>query len=92
MKSVVRLLLIIIVLLFLPLLIHENLVARENVDRARAEYERTATRLKTTTADLQRIERRLTRLTTSLGAVEDEVREQHRMIRPGETLVLINSQ
>ncbi len=56
---------------------------------AQEHYERTMAEVEQVNARLQQTERRLQRLTSSLEAVELEARYQLRMIKPGETLVLV---
>jgi cell division protein FtsB len=87
-----RLVLLCALLLALPALILSNLVSRTEIDGAEALYERTRRDLESTDARLRDAEARLTRLTTSVNAVEQEARERFRLIRPGETLVLIEQE
>lgn len=56
---------------------------------AEARYRETAEDFAEISAGLREVENTLTLLTTSLEAVEHEVRSELRMIKPGEKLVLI---
>lgn len=56
---------------------------------AEARYRQTAEDFAAISAEKQEVEHTLTMLTTSLEAVEREVRRELRMIRPGEKLILI---
>ena len=84
-----RLVLLCALLFALPALILSNLVSRTEIDGAQALYSRTRRDLELTDQRLREAEARLTRLTTSVNAVEQAARERFRLIRPGETLVLI---
>mgnify|MGYP006311507297 FL=1 len=88
-KTIFRWLAFLLVLAALPYLVYENLLSEKEAHQAERNYERTARQLELTTQNLREVEHRLTRLTTSVEAVEDEAREQHRMIKPGETLLLV---
>ncbi len=66
-----------------------TLVIGEETTRARARYDQTAESIRRTNARLEGIEGKLRQLTGSVVAVEEEVREQLRMVKPGESLILI---
>jgi len=53
------------------------------------EYSRASADLAAVTRKLSSVEMRLHRLTTSVEAVERAGRDQFKMIRPGETLILV---
>ena len=89
MKTAVRTLLLLIALVSFPGMIYSYWLCRAEIDIARDRYKRTLHHERRSDADLASVEGRLVRMTTSLEAVEDEVREQHRLVRPGERLVLL---
>ncbi len=61
----------------------------EEHSKAHGHYAETAAELERINDRLRQSEQRLQRLTSSLEAVELEARHQFRMIKPGETLVLV---
>lgn len=89
MKTAVRTLLLLIVITSLPAIVYCYWLCRAEIDIARDRYDRTLHHERRSQSDLASVEGRLVRMTTSLEAVEDEVREQHRLVRPGERLVLL---
>lgn len=91
MKLWFRLLVLLIILAFFPLLLVQQREGHEELARAQADFDRAQAHYLAADEEMETAEQRLLRLTTSVAAVEDEVREQHRMIRPGETLVLIET-
>ncbi len=76
------------VLLFLACIV-STLDSRREVAKARSQYEQAHSSVEKTEESLREVEQRLLRLSTDIDAVEDEVRRQLRMIRPGEELILI---
>lgn len=84
-----RVILMAVVVLALPALVLSNRMMATEVEVARENYRIQVESLNQTTASLQATEHRLHRLTSSMSAVEQEVRSHLRLIRPGETLMLI---
>jgi cell division protein FtsB len=58
----------------------------------RDSYQETVDHLEDSTAQMESAERRLRLLTSSPEAVEREVRSQYQMLRPGETLYLLEEE
>lgn len=73
----------------IPGLLLSNLVNQGELSHHRDLYDRTRADLEAANARLRQAEERLTRLTTSVHAVELEARERFRLVQPGETLILI---
>jgi cell division protein FtsB len=71
-----------------PLLAWSTMLLREEVATTQARYQHEAAELAQLTARMEQVERRLRLLTSSVPAVEQEVRRTLRMVRPGEHLVL----
>ncbi|MBI1292842.1 hypothetical protein GC173_16640 [bacterium] len=91
-RLVSRVVLLVAFLLAFPALVLSNLASRSEVVGARRLYDRTRADLAQTDGRLGAAEDRLKNLTTSVQAVEQEARERFRLVRPGETLVLIESE
>lgn len=89
-RTALRLLVLFTALATLPVLGWTALALQEEGARAQERYHAMAAQLDETTRDLRAVEGRLTRLSTSVAAVEEEARIQMRMVRPGERLVLIS--
>lgn len=77
------------VVLALPGLFLANMMMTDEVAVARENYDLQVESLRKTTASLEASEHRLDRLTSSMTAVEQEVRSNLRLIKPGERLVLV---
>jgi len=88
--TILRLCLLCLVLGFMPILFVANLVSGQEMERAEVRYDLTAKELVQSTSALSIIEKRLTRLTNSLEAVEEEARRELRMVRPGEKFLLLD--
>ena len=85
----IKILLVLVVAGSIPVLAVSTLVIGEETTRAKARYDQTAESIRRTNARLEGIEGKLRQLTGSVVAVEEEVREQLRMVKPGESLILI---
>ncbi len=72
-----------------PVLVVGGVLMQLEYTQARAQYLETKTTLEETTGRLAAAERRLRELTTSVDAVEREVRRQLHLIKPGERLLVI---
>ena len=86
----IHLTMILAVLAFIPALALSAIWVKGERVRARARYEHTASDFRQSTRSVQQVEGKLRALTQNVGAVEEEVREQLRMVKPGESLVLIH--
>ncbi|MCC5874665.1 MAG: hypothetical protein JJU11_00465 [Candidatus Sumerlaeia bacterium] len=84
-----RLILLAAVLLAMPGVFLANMMLVDEVDVARENYTTQVDSLRQTTISLEASEHRLNRLTSSMSAVEQEVRSNLRLIKPGERLVLV---
>lgn len=89
MKTAVRALLVVVVITSLPTMFYCYWLCSAEIEVAKDRYERSLGHERRSAEDLKGVEERLVRMTTSVEAVEDEVREQHRLVRPGERLVLV---
>lgn len=73
----------------IPVLVAGGVLMQLEHRQARAQYLETKATLDETTGRLAAAERRLRELTTSVDAVEREVRRQLHLIKPGERLLVI---
>ncbi len=83
----------ILVLLLAPVIVSlaswENLEYQKRQMAAQESFERAMEENRRVMKDLERVENRLYALATDIEAAEREVREQFKMIKPGERLYLI---
>lgn len=86
---ILRLTIILAVLAAIPALIYSNLSLAFEENTARERYSRTQKHLGNANDQLKAVETRLVGLTTTVEAVERAGRGEFKMIRPGETLVLL---
>lgn len=90
MKLVLRFLVLTALIASLPTLLYLGVGSGSHVLEAEREYSMARADLKSATREMEKAEGQLQELTTDVHAVEDEVRRQMRMVRPGETLVLVD--
>jgi cell division protein FtsB len=88
-RLVLRLLFVVALSLALPSLVVSIMETVVVAKQAESDYERALTEFRESEARLRAVEERLVLLSSNVSAVEDEVRRQLRMIRPGEELYLI---
>ncbi|CAN5469895.1 hypothetical protein BH09SUM1_BH09SUM1_28170 [soil metagenome] len=91
-RIVSRLILLVVILAAIPLLAISNVLLRDEARRAKSIYQTTAAGVQKSGKDLADVEASLTRMTTSVSAVETEARRQLRMVKPGETFVLVEQE
>lgn len=89
-KKLLRLGLILAVLIAIPILVVGNIAASSERSHVRARYELTRQWLHDSDSELEGISVNLSRLSTSVPAVENEARKQLRLVKEGETLVLLD--
>jgi cell division protein FtsB len=88
-KNIPRLILLLALLLAIPMMMEMNRVLSVEAQRAREKYENQVQSLRKVTQSLEAAEHRLHRMTSSVSAVEMEVRSSLRLVKPGERLVLV---
>lgn len=88
-RASLRLIVVAAALAAVPALVFSNLVLGGEIGHVRARYERTRANIDGLNMRLQDVEANLRRLSSSVPAVEQEVRRQFRLVKPGESLVLL---
>lgn len=85
----IHILMLLVVFAGAPTLIVSTTMMRSEQDRAQVRYQRTVRDYHAASQRYDLMEGKLRSLTRNVGAVEEEVREQLRMVRPDESLVVI---
>lgn len=91
-RTTIKFILIIVVMGSAPVIALSNLVIMEETAKARQRYVETLDAFRQSQGELRGVEDKLRRLTSSVDAVEVEVRQQLRMVKPGEALILIRQE
>ena len=88
-RNIPRLILLLALVLAIPVILEMNRVLSVEAQRARDKYENQVQSLRKVTETMEAAEHRLHRMTSSVSAVEMEVRSSLRLVKPGERLVLV---